>query len=91
MADIPLKSLTFPGMSNTYINTPVSTAPQFSTVAAYEIGDYVFYNRDLYCFTQAHSAGAWIGTDAEQVTVGSELKSIISTLAALQIAEEASF
>lgn len=39
-------------------------APEFSTSNNYDVGDYVMYNNTLYCFTQSHSAGEWIGTDA---------------------------
>ena len=48
-------------------------APKFSTDSSYTAGSYVFHNNVLYCFTSDHSAGAWSGTDAEQVTVGDEL------------------
>ena len=48
-------------------------APLFSASTAYAIGDCVIKDAVLYRFTAAHPAGAWIGTDAEEVTVASEL------------------
>lgn len=47
-------------------------APKFSDQSTYAAGSYVLKNGVLYKFTAAHS-GAWTGTDAEEVTVGSEL------------------
>lgn len=48
-------------------------APLFSASTAYAIGDCVIKDAVLYRFTAAHPAGAWIDTDAEEVTVASEL------------------
>ena len=49
-------------------------APIFSDIAAYSIGDYVIYNQDVYRFTSAHSAGAWLGSDVVKVDISDELK-----------------
>lgn len=61
-------------------------AADFSSSNAYAIGDYVIYNNGthkyLYRFTAAHSAGAWVGTDAVQVALAddvSDLKSAITS------------
>lgn len=51
-------------------------APLFSENTAYAVGDCVIKDAVLYRFTTAHAAGAWIGTDAEEVTVGNELTSL---------------
>lgn len=64
MADIPLKSLKFPGIENVYINTPVSIAQQFDATTNYIKDDYVYYNRNLYRFTQAHVASPWSDSHA---------------------------
>lgn len=76
MADIPIQSLTFPGINNTYINNPVSVAPQFSTAQSYAVGDYVYYNRKLYCFTTSHPAGIWNNNHVTEVTVGGEISGL---------------
>lgn len=76
MADKPLESLKFPGLNDTYVNTPLSTAPTFNTTTAYAVGDYVFYDRKLYRFTAAHSAGAWNSAQVTEVTVGGELSGV---------------
>lgn len=41
----------------------------FDATAAYAIGDIVTYEDGLYKFKAAHPAGAWIGTDADEVDV----------------------
>lgn len=73
MADKVLQSITVPSLNKTFVNTPTSIAPTFNATQSYDVGDYVFYNRKLYRFTSAHSAGTWLETDATEVTVGSEL------------------
>lgn len=45
----------------------MSKVPTFSTTDAYAKGDEVIYDGKLYKFTAAHAAGAWTGTDAEEV------------------------
>lgn len=50
-----------------------SIANDFSASTAYEVGDYVWYDRTLYKFTQAHSAGAWLGTDVVASAVTDEV------------------
>ena len=57
----------------TYEINPPSIAGQFSTASNYSAGDYVYYGGYLWRFTADHSAGAWSGTDAEQVTVTDEI------------------
>lgn len=67
-------------MDDTYINNPKSVAGQFSVSKAYAAGDYVYYNRKLYCFTAAHAAGAWTGSDASEATVTGELSALKADL-----------
>lgn len=55
-------------------------APLFDNTKAYTIGDCVIKDAVLYRFTAAHAAGAWIGTDAEEVTVGNELTDLKTDL-----------
>lgn len=50
-------------------------APLFNTTTAYAAGDTVIKDGHLYRFNTAHTAGAWIGTDADEITVGEELTS----------------
>lgn len=49
-------------------------APTFDATVAYAQNDYVNYNGDIYRFTSAHSAGAWIGSDATQIVITTEFK-----------------
>ena len=55
-------------------------APLFDNTKAYAIGDCVIKDAALYRFTTAHSAGAWVGTDAEVITVGKELTGLKADL-----------
>ncbi len=54
-------------------------ALDFSEDTAYDVGDLVLYDGYLYKFTSAHSAGAWVGTDAVQITICGELKGVVSS------------
>lgn len=58
-------------------------ADDFSTSTSYEIGDYVIYNDLLYRFTDAHTAGAWVGTDATAVLLANDVSLLRSALNAL--------
>lgn len=58
-------------------------APRFKTTINYAAGDCVIYNAEAYRFKTAHSAGAWIGTDAEKFLVGEELGAIKEDLNAI--------
>lgn len=55
-------------------------ADDFSTSISYEIGDYVIYNDLLYRFTDAHTAGAWVGTDATAVLLANDVSLLRSAL-----------
>lgn len=46
---------------------PIRWYADFSDTADYAIGDRVYYASAVYEFTAAHTAGAWIGTDATEV------------------------
>ncbi len=68
--------------TNTYVSTSAlngkadltDLAPTFDATVAYAQNDYVNYNGDIYRFTSAHSAGAWIGSDATQIVITTEFK-----------------
>ena len=49
---------------------PDAVAETFDATKAYEEGQYVWYNKTLYRFTRAHSAGAWTGSDVIATSVG---------------------
>lgn len=49
-------------------------AAAFSTSKNYAKGDLAIYNGILYVFTSAHSAGAWTGSDADEVDESTERK-----------------
>lgn len=55
-------------------------APLFDNTKEYAIGDYVIKDAALYKFKAAHAAGAWVGTDAEVITVGNELTNLKADL-----------
>lgn len=55
-------------------------APLFDNTKEYAIGDYVIKDAALYKFKAAHAAGAWVGTDAEVITVGNELTDLKADL-----------
>lgn len=76
-------------LNGVVISMDDNIAPQFSESTAYEAGAYVLKLQDnganvLYKFTSDHAAGAWTGTDAQAVTMASELTDVKS-----QIAEKA--
>lgn len=52
---------------------PRSTAPTFLSSTSYAVGDYVYYQGNLYRCTTAHT-GTWVASHFTAVTVGSELK-----------------
>lgn len=43
--------------------------PTFSTITDYAAGDTVFYDRRLYTFTAAHTAGVWDATEVEETDI----------------------
>lgn len=55
-------------------------APLFDNAKAYNVGDCVINDAKFYRFTAAHAAGAWVGTDAEAITVGNELTGLKADL-----------
>ena len=56
-----------------------SIADAFDSTKNYARGDMVIYSGQLYIFKSAHSAGAWIGTDAEAVSVAAQLATKANT------------
>lgn len=72
-------------LNGVVISMDDNIAPQFSESTAYAAGDYVLKLQEngqniLYKFTYAHAAGAWTGTDAQAVTMASELTDVKSQL-----------
>ena len=53
-----------------------SIAENFDATTDYTAGEYVYNNAVLYRFTADHDAGAWTGTDAEEVKVGTEISTL---------------
>jgi len=65
-----------------------ATASEFSTSKSYAAGAYVYYKGTLKKFKTAHTAGAWIGTDAEDATLADDvsvLKESINNIDAEQL------
>lgn len=48
-------------------------ATEFSTSTDYNVGDYCYYNGDLYRFTSAHPAGAWDDADVTAPDLATDL------------------
>ena len=61
-------------------------ASDFSASTSYAVGDMVLYDGFLYKFNTAHSAGAWIGTDATQITIIGELKNTNTNISSINTA-----
>lgn len=57
-----------------YINSDedAGDAKAFSATETYAAGDIVIYDGGLYRFTAAHAAGAWTGTDADEIGEASD-------------------
>lgn len=56
-------------LEDLYLNgdEAMGTIPAFSTANAYAKDDEVIYDNKLYKFNAAHAAGAWNGTDADEI------------------------
>lgn len=50
-----------------YGSNKTSNTRVFNTGTSYAIGDYVYYNNELYRFTSSHSAGTWNASDAYKI------------------------
>ena len=59
-------------------------ADDFSVSEAYEAGEYVIYNGLLYRFETAHAAGAWVGTDAQEVSLANDVTATKNTLNSIE-------
>lgn len=84
MADIPLSSIRFPGLDDTYTIVPSNTlsfAPAYSASSVYITGDYVTRNHKLYrCIRTITAAESWTSSHWEEVNVGQELDHINTEL-----------
>ena len=76
MANKVFKGVKSTLLPDTYVNSPESVAPLFSASTAYTKGELVYNGLKLYRFTANHAAGAWTGSDVEEVTVGGQLKTL---------------
>ena len=70
MANKALKSIKFPGLSDTY--KIAQQAANFSTSTNYAAGDYCQYQGLIYRFTSAHS-GAWNASHVTETTILADL------------------
>ena len=57
-----------------------SIAPNFSTSAAYAIGQYVTYDGGVYRFTSVHSAGSWDASHVVKISVGDDMYGLRNAL-----------
>lgn len=60
--------------------TQQSIAGDFDTSLNYEVGDYVYYDNNLYRFIGTHAAGQWVSTEVEPVSITSDLQNTQQTL-----------
>ena len=62
-----------------------AVAPTFSTGTAYAAGQYVWYDGDLYCFTAAHSAGAWNSAHVTSAVIGNDVSNLKTAFGNLNV------
>ncbi|MCD8097011.1 MAG: hypothetical protein LUE31_03040 [Lachnospiraceae bacterium] len=72
-SNIALSDLTVTYTTLTSAITQSEVGNIFSEEVSYEEGEYCSYENELYKFTAAHPAGAWLGTDVEKVVILDEL------------------
>lgn len=77
VADIDAATASIPA---SYTDLMAAIAPTFSASTAYTAGAYVWYNGNLYRFTNDHS-GTWASADAAQVALAERLEAILDALA----------
>lgn len=61
-------------------NVGISEYPAFSVEQNYNAGDVVNYEGNLYEFTADHAKGAWIGTDAKDISLKKKTDSELNKL-----------
>lgn len=61
-------------------NLKAAMAPVFSTSTAYQAGQYVWYEGQLYQFNADHAAGTWTGTDAGLAAIGDDVADLKSAI-----------
>ena len=64
-----------------YKFTPESTAEEFSTSKAYAVGDYCFYNGELYKCKEEKTAGAWAAEKFKKANLGGDVSALKSDFA----------
>lgn len=62
------------------VENPSLGFPEFSTVTAYAVDDKVFYDRKLWKFTAAKTAGAWDSTKVEEFSIKEYCDAITNAL-----------
>jgi len=62
------------------VENPSLGFPEFSTVTAYAVNDKVFYDRKLWKFTAAKTAGAWDSTKATEFSIKEYCDAIANAL-----------
>lgn len=82
MANIPLKSIKFPGLSDTYtIPDTDIVAETYSSGSTYAVGDYCIYNNALYrCSTAITTAEAWTAGHWTAVAMANEVSQLNADL-----------
>ena len=75
MANVRQRTITYPGLANTY--TFAEEAADFDASAVYSAGDYVIYAGDLYRITADHAAGdSWANTSKTKTNSTDEIKRV---------------
>lgn len=69
-------------------NLKAAMAPVFSTSTAYQAGQYVWYEGQLYQFTADHAAGTWTGTDAALAAMGDDVSALKTVCNALFVEDQ---
>jgi lysophospholipase L1-like esterase len=69
-----------------YSDLLAAIAPTFSTSTAYNIGQYVWYDGDLYRFTTSHTAGSWNSAHVSAAVLTTDMNAISDDVSDLKSA-----
>ena len=73
-------SFTYSWSKTAGLGTINNIAPAFDSTASYTAGQCVIYNKELYQFTAAKSAGAWDSTKVQKTTISEAISSLENTV-----------
>lgn len=88
MANIPMKSIQLPGLSDTYTFLQSGiVAEEYSALKTYAVGDYITKDGELYiCKSAITTAEAWNALHWKKTTAAGEVSDLKSAFAKLGLA-----